>query len=197
MRPLLVIAGLFAPTVLCAAEPVPTAGPSVQSGDQYQLGGVATRAAVVPNIDLSEPDTVAPRSRLSLPLASESLNPQKAMIFGPATVFVGEGLDSGRDAVQVGTFIRNGLARAGISLTFLEQEEEVSRSELFLNYSITDQISVGVSGIFSTLDDTTDTVPQLGLSAEFATESGTYFQGGLADAPEYEPVFGLSIGFRF
>lgn len=115
---------------------------------------------------------------------------------GYATLFMGEGLDYGRDAVELGTYFSRGAARAGVSLTLLEQEEELARSEVFVDYSLTDRFSVGISGIFNDID-TSDSVPQIGLSAEYATEGGAYLQGGVADAPELDPVFGLSVGFRF
>ena len=115
---------------------------------------------------------------------------------GPATLFMGEGRDEGRDALELGTYFSRGAARAGVSVTFLEQEEEVTRSEVFIDYALTEQFSVGISGILNDID-AAGTVPQIGLSAEFATEGGAYFQGGVADAPELEPVFGLSVGFRF
>ena len=116
---------------------------------------------------------------------------------GGATLFMGEGLDSGRDAVQMGTFIRRGQARAGVSVTYLENEAEVSRSELFFDYSLTEQFSIGLSGILNAEISEDETVPQLGLSAEFATESGAFLQGGVSDASDYQPVIGVSIGLRF
>lgn len=189
------IAGLFLPSSLAAAEPLPTA-PTTVEPSEFQLGGAATRAALVPDINLID-EIPTPRRRLSLPLAPDSIQPQQSTTIGPATLFVGEGLAEGRDAVQMGTFLRSGQARAGVSVTYLEQEEEVSRSEVFVDYSLTSNFSVGLSGILNVEIDEDTAVPQLGLSAEYTTDNGAYLQGGFADAAEFEPVFGLSLGFRF
>lgn len=194
MRPIVIIAGIFLPT-LVAADVVTTLPKTVEASE-FQLGGAASRAAIVPQIEIVE-DTPMARGRLSLPLAPDSLQPQQSTTIGPATLFVGEGRDDGRDALQVGTFLRRGQARAGLSVTYLEEEEEVSRSEVFLDYSLTENFSVGLSGILSSETDAETTVPQLGLSAEYTTDSGAYLQGGFADAAEFDPVFGLSLGFRF
>ena len=169
----------------------------VDGTNEFQLGGAVTRAAIAPDIEIIE-DEPAPRGRLSLPGTSpDSLQSQQTKSFGPATLFLGEGLDAGRDAVQLGTFLSRGAARAGVSVTYLEEEEEVSRSEVFIDYSLTERFSVGLSGILNSELNEDEAVPQLGLSAEFTTEGGAFLQGGVADAAEYDPVIGLSIGFRF
>ena len=196
MRPIIIIAGLFLPTSLLAQD-TSSFTASMAETSEFQLGGAATRSATVPNIEMIEEEPTATRRRLSLPLSPDSLQPQQSTTIGPATLFVGEGRDDGRDALQLGTFLKRGQARAGVSVTILEQEEEVSRSEVFVDYSFTENFSVGVSGILDTETDQNTTVPQLGLSAEYTTDSGAYLQGGFADAAEYEPVFGLSLGFRF
>ncbi len=195
MRPIAVIAALVLPGHLPAAEALPPMPSVAEETPEFQLGGATSRAALVPDIDITEEEE-APRPRLTLPLPTPD-SPQQSTTFGPATLFMGEQLDAGRDAVRLGTFLSRGQARAGVSVTYLEEEEEVSRSEVFLDYSLTEQFSVGLSGILNSEIDEAEAVPQLGVNAEFTTEDGAYLRGGIADAAEYEPVFGLSIGFRF
>lgn len=197
VRPVLIAFGLIVPSALVAAEPAPRAEATVAPSQVFQLGGAAARA--VPEIDLSAPpksDTPAQR-RLSLPLTLDGFRAEDVATMGPATIFMGEGLDEGREAVELGTYLSRGQARAGVSVTILEQDEELARSEVFVDYSVTENFSVGISGIFNELETANDTVPQIGLSAEYATEGGAFLQGGVADAPELDPVFGLSVGFRF
>ena len=201
MRPVVFTACLLAPTALVAAEPAPKSV-STSNTQEFRLGGAAARSSSAPDIDLSSPSalsspvTPATRGRISLPLSLDGLQAQDVGTMGPATLFMGEGQDEGRDAVELGTYLSHGAARAGVSLTFLEQQEEVTRSEVFIDYALTEQFSVGISGILNNID-AAGSVPQIGLSAEFSTDGGAYFQGGVADAPELEPVFGLSVGFRF
>ena len=171
---------------------------TVEEPSQFQLGGAATRSALVPDIDLSEETNAAPRRRLALPISPDRIQrAQQSTTIGAATLFVGESVSDGRDALQMGTFLRRGHARAGVSVTYLEEDEEVTRSELFLGYSVTNNFSVGLSGILNSGMEEDTTVPQVGLSAEYSTDSGAYLQGGFADAADFEPVFGLSLGFRF
>ena len=164
----------------------------VQDSSEFQLGGATMRLALVPDVIEQE---IAPRPALTLP--QSNIQSQRETTLGPATIFLGEGLDGGRDAVEMGTFLSSGAARAGFSVTYLEHEEEVSRSEVFLDYSVTDRFSVGLSGILNAQIEENETVPQLGLSAEYATEGGAFLQGGVANASHYDPVIGMSIGLRF
>lgn len=166
------------------------------SGSEFQLGGAATLAATVAPQALEEDEETLPR--LSFPLHSAlEENTRKERSLGPATVFVSEGLDAGRDALELGTFLSRGQARAGLSVTYLEAESELARSELFIDYSVTEEFSVGLSGILDSELGETEPVRQLGLNAEYATSSGTYFQGGVAGAADYNPIIGLSVGLRF
>jgi hypothetical protein len=118
-------------------------------------------------------------------------------VLGPATVFVSEGRDDGRDALELGTFLRRGQARAGLSVTYLETDAQVKRSELFVDYALSERFSVGLSGILDAELGDTEPVRQLGLNAEYSTSGGAFLQGGVAGAPDFDPVIGLSIGLRF
>ena len=116
---------------------------------------------------------------------------------GAATVYVAEGFDAGRDAFELGTFVSNGQARAGLSVTYVQANAQVARSELFIDYALSERFTVGLSGIIDAQLDDTQRVRQLGLNAEYATSSGTYVQGGIAGSEDYIPVIGLSVGLRF
>lgn len=196
MRQLIPILFLFMPSFASAAEKDPALQPQfLEVGPDFQLGGAVSRSALTAAPEETRQER---QPRLSLPITpSDTTFSQMETTFGGATLFMGEGLDGGRDAVQMGTFIRRGQARAGVSVTYLENEAEVSRSELFFDYSLTEQFSIGLSGILNAEISEDETVPQLGLSAEFATESGAFLQGGVSDASDYQPVIGVSIGLRF
>lgn len=194
MRLIVVIVSVLLPCGV-AAQVVDLTAPglrAVQDSSEFQLGGATMRLALVPDVIEQE---IAPRPALILP--QSNIQSQRETTLGPATIFLGEGLDGGRDAVEMGTFLSSGAARAGFSVTYLEHEEEVSRSEVFLDYSVTDRFSVGLSGILNAQIEENETVPQLGLSAEYATEGGAFLQGGVANASDYDPVIGMSIGLRF
>ena len=198
MRPVVVFLALIFPIALCAAEKEAGLQNSQLLGvaTDYQLGGSTSRAALVPEI--TSRDIERSRSRLSLPIKSaETVYSQREALLGGATLFVGEASSNGRDAVEMGTFLTNGTARAGVSVTYIERDASVSRSEVFLDYALTDQFSVGLYGILNSELDEDEAVPQLGLSAEYATEGGAFLLGGVADAADYNPVIGLSIGLRF
>ena len=187
---------VFLPSALAAAETV-AAAPDIllDESTDFRLGGSVTLEALAPQTTTAP---VEPRVRLTLPRTpSTTLGTQRETSLGAATLFLGEGMDSGRDAVQMGTFLSSGQARAGVSITYLEHEEEVSRSEVFLDYSVTERFSVGMSGILNSEIGADEPVPQLGLNAEYSTEGGAFLQGGVADAVDYDPIIGLSIGLRF
>lgn len=197
MRPFIIALFLLFPAVGWAQGMFPEKNESdmAEAGD-FQLGGAATRASRVATSPLKSLDVSVPR--LSLPLATgleERSRTERAL--GAAIFFVSEGLDAGRDALELGTFLRRGQARAGLSVTYLETAAELARSELFVDYALTEQFSVGVSGILDAELGVTEPVRQLGLSAEFETNGGAYVQGGVAGAADYNPVIGLSVGLRF
>ena len=195
MRPIFVSVFLCSPG-LAAAQSGPADGAAGATGD-FRLGGAASRAAIVATTPTSELESDRP-VRLSLPLnltGPDAARTESAL--GPATLFLSDGLDAGRDALELGTFLSRGQASAGLSVTYLESEDEVARSEVFLDYALTEQFSVGVSGIFDSEENPDDPLRQLGVNAEFSTQGGTYIQGGFASAPDYDPIIGLSVGLRF
>lgn len=196
MRPFILCLTLLMPSHGWAQALLVAEERSLESSSEFQLGGAATLAATVPSPAV-EPEE-EPLPRLSFPLrgALEQTS-RKERSLGPATVFVSEGLDAGRDAFELGTFLSRGQARAGLSVTYLEAESELARSELFVDFSLTEQFSVGVSGIFDSELGETEPVRQIGLNAEYATSGGTYVQGGVAGAADYNPIIGLSVGLRF
>ena len=175
-----------------SAEPIPSSEGAVTA---FQMGGAVSRAALVPDFEAIE-DT--PRRRLALPSTSpESMADQQEFTFGRTTLFFGERVGLGPDAVQMGTFLSRGSARAGVSVTYLEDDEEITQPEFFLGYALTENFSVGLSSVLNSDLAEEDTVQQFGVSAEYVTDSGTFIQGGFADAAEYEPIIGLSVGLRF
>jgi hypothetical protein len=186
---------VLSPSVVQSAEAALSLAP-VPGPTDFRLGGAASLPALAPDLDDAEADQLP---RLSLPRSpgNRALDLTEARI-GPATVFVGEGIDDGRNAVQMGTFLSHGAARAGLSVTYLSRQEEVSRSEVFVDYALSDQLSMGLSGILKTGAEDEDPIPQLGVSAEYSTEGGAFLQGGFAaGASQYDPVVGLSVGLRF
>ncbi len=171
---------------------------STDSTGEFRLGGAATRPAIIataPVEDTAERDNP---QRLSLPLGAipDAMSRSESEL-GPATIFVSEGVDDGRDALELGTFLRRGQARAGLSVTYLETEAQVARSEVFLDYALSEQFSVGLSGILDSELGDTEPVRQLGLNAEYSTSGGAFLQGGVAGAADFDPVIGLSVGLRF
>lgn len=163
--------------------------------DEFRLGGAASRSAII-TTSPSQPIDDAPQARLSLPLGMMQEETTQREL-GPATLFLSDGMDDGRDALQLGTFLSRGQARAGLSVTYLETQEEFARSEVFLDYALTETFSVGLSGIIDSEANENEPVRQLGLNAEFSTSGGAFVQGGVSGAADYEPVVGLSIGLRF
>lgn len=199
MRPVFISAILCLPGLAFAqsAPSLAEVGETVPSVGDFQLGGAASRAAIVATAPVTEIEPQRP-ARISLPLSlTREETARTERTFGPATLFVSDGFESGREALELGTFLSRGQATAGLSVTYLEQDRELARSEVFLDYAITDRFSVGLSGILDAEQSDGEPLRQLGVSAEFATSAGNYIQGGFAGAPDYDPVIGLSIGLRF
>ena len=116
---------------------------------------------------------------------------------GHLSVFGSEAREDGRDVLRLGTALTRGKTTTGISLTYRD-EELATRSEVFVDYALSDAFSVGVSGIVSSDGATEkDPVARLGVSAAYSLDSGTFLQGAIADAPDTSPVIGLSVGLRF
>ena len=173
---------------------------STLSGADYQLGGAATRSARLPEQRAAVPPSATqPRLRLSVPrLIRETGETIQRTAFGGLRIYFGEGWDDGQDVFQLGTALTRGQTTAGVSVTYEDGTQEMTSSELYIDYAVTERFSVGVSGIFNE-DVTQDSapVPQLGLSAELTSPNGSFFQGGIADTADNTPIFGLAIGLRF
>lgn len=164
----------------------------------YQLGGAVSRAALPP-ASLAIPEAEVPRLRVSVPrLIRETSETVRQTALGGVRIYFGEAWNEGADVFQLGTALTRGQTTAGLSVTYEDDAQVLSSSELYLNYAVTEQFSVRISGILS--DDLTEDasrLPQLGLNAELSTEGGTFLQGAIADTRSTEPVFGLAIGLRF
>ena len=166
--------------------------------NDYRFGGATDRSGLGPAPSAGNGNSKRP-PRLSLPIrlpSNEVVNRREASL-GAATVYVTEGFDVGRDAFELGTFVSNRQARAGLSVTYVEGNAQIARSELFIDYAFSERFTVGLSGTIDAQIDDTQRVRQLGLNAEYATSSGTYVQGGIAGTADYVPVIGLSVGLRF
>lgn len=198
MRPFIAFLALCAPSVLWAqaVSEAPVNSRGFADEGEFRLGGAAARAATIATAPIPEEEPSAPRLALPLGMSLDEKSRTESAL-GPATLFVSEGVDSGRDALEVGTFLRRGQARAGVSVTYLETESQIARSEVFLDYAVTEQFSVGLSGIVDAELGDSQPVRQLGVNAEFETPGGTFIQGGFAGSADYQPVIGLSVGLRF
>ncbi len=171
---------------------------NLNGGTEYQLGGAIERSATVPAPGLTlSPEK--PRLKFSVPrLFREQGGSIKETAFGKLRVFFGEGWNEGRDVFHLGTAFTRGQATAGVSVTYQNEIEELSSSELYLDYALTENFSIGVSGILNEPGDPAeDRQPQFGLNAELSTSGGTFLRGGITGAQESDPSFGLAIGLRF
>ena len=172
---------------------------ALDRGADYQLGGAATRAALPPQQKNAFAAPEQSRLRLSVPrLIRETSETIQRTAMGGLRVYFGEGWDDGQDVFQLGTALTRGQTTAGVSVTYEDGSQELTSSELYIDYAITERFSVGVSGIFNEdVTEDSNPVPQLGLSAELTSPNGTYFQGGVSDTADNTPIFGLAIGLRF
>lgn len=166
---------------------------SMPSAD-FELGGSVERAARIP---APLPPVSPPRAALSLPLTPANSTHRETNLFG-VMIFSDEGWDDGRDAFRLGTAYTQGAATAGVSVTYLDEGTEISRSELFFDFAVNQNITVGLAGILDRdFAEDNAPIPQLGLSAAYSTDSGAFFEGGISEAESSVPLFGLSIGLRF
>ncbi len=172
--------------------------PELRETGAFQLGGAISRAALPP-ADLLAAPSESPRLRLSAPrLIRETSEMMQRTTYGGLRFYFGEAWTEGEDVFQLGTAITRGQTTAGVSVIYEEDQQDLTNSELYLDYALTDQLSIGISGMLS--DDVTENaspVPQLGLNAAITSANGTFLQGGVADTGENAPVFGVAIGLRF
>ena len=178
---------------------VPETFSALEGSAQFRLGGAAARAPL-PSVDLpSETPSVLPRLRLSVPrLIRETKQTVRHTPFGGLRIYFGEAWNQGEDVLQLGTALTRGQTTAGLSVTYEDGDYDVTSSELYLDYALSEQLSVGISGILNeevTLEDSP--VPQLGMNAELSISGNSYLRGGIADSSRSDPVFGLAVGLRF
>ena len=166
---------------------------------EYELGGAAQMSLVDPTAsDLTKSTASKEPFRYPYRPPSTLLRDGQTNIFlGQLSVFGRKDLEDGRDVLRLGTALTRGKTTTGLSLTYRD-EELATRSELFVDYALTESVTVGVSGILSSEESSEeDPVARLGISAAYSLSSGTFLQGAIADAPDESPIFGLSVGLRF
>ena len=176
----------------------PLAPPSLPDLE-YQLGGAAAiEGRVETRAPLASTETVTHGFRYPERLPA-SLLARNAQPFGLGrlSIFGSEEKEDGRDVLRLGTAFSQGRTTTGVSVTY-GQEAETTRSEIFVDYALTESLSVGLSGLLSEESRPADApVSGLGISATYTLEGGSFLQGGVADAVDTAPVFGLSLGLRF
>ncbi|MBT8426367.1 MAG: hypothetical protein KJO67_15440 [Silicimonas sp.] len=200
MRTVSVCMVLICAPVPAAAQSLPTGGSLATAPLEYQLGGAATfsvRTSPTATFTPAESPEESIRFPVRVPSSALSNDPQAGTVLGDLLIFGSETQEDGRDVVRLGTAIKRGRTTTGVSFSYYE-DESPTRSEVFVDYALTDSFSLGVSGIMSEIGSATDEpVTRLGLSAAYATGGGSFVQGGIADAPDTSPVFGVSMGLRF
>jgi hypothetical protein len=161
---------------------------------EFELGGSIERTARA-----LAPMPTSPQSRAALTLPLNPANStRRETSLGGVVIYADEGWDDGRDAFRLGTAFTQGAATAGVSVTYLDEGAEVSRSELYVDYAFSQNFSVGLAGILDNdFTDQDSPIPQLGLNAAYETDGGAFFEGEISNADSAEPLFGLSIGLRF
>ncbi len=177
---------------------VPDVMSTLEGAAEYRFGGAAVRAPV-PAPGLLPPVSSEPRLRLSVPrLIRQTTEKVQRTAFGGLRIYFGEAWNEGEDVFQLGTAITRGQTTAGVAVTYEDDENDLTSSELYLDYALTERFSVGISGILNQdVTENTAPVPQLGLNAELSSSSGAFLRGGIADTSSSEPIFGLAIGLRF
>ena len=186
---------------LSAADPLLSFGDqdffseSSPTGD-YQLGGSTKRSKLLLRGPM--PNISVPTLRLSIPsIMQETSVSKRKTPFGGLAVIIGESW-SGREIFHLGTALTNGHTTAGVNVTYEDASGDMTGSELYVDYALSEQFSVGLSSILSdavTIDS--DQVPQVGINAELSGDNGVFLQGGMADADDSDPIFGLAVGFKF
>ena len=166
----------------------------------YELGGAATKEARLPGPRETPDSAPAADDPFRFPerVPSTLLGDAPAGVaIGALSVFGSEERGDGRDVLRLGTALTSGRTTTGVSFSY-DDDWASTRSEVFVDYALTDAFSVGLSGILTDDGDTAaDPIARLGLSAAWSLESGSFVQGGVADAPDTSAVFGVSLGLRF
>ena len=199
MRTLSVSLAIFLLTLQAQAQAIPDLTESPGPEMEFELGGSANLAArLTPEDNISGSTdnqtgfrypVIPPVSLLTA--AGHSYDP------GDLSVFGGGETQDGEDVLRLGSALTRGRTTTGISVTY-GSERQRTRSEVFLDYAVTDSFSVGLSGILAQDGRRTEKpLARLGISAAYTLEDGSFLQGGVANAPDTDPVLGLSLGFRF
>lgn len=174
---------------------------TVNTGAEFQFGGAASATAAARVPEPTTPDTASSSPLLRLPSGSPFgtlRTSRKTAELGSITIFSEETEQEGRELFRFGTAVTHGRTTAGMHFTFDDDETLLAQSEVFMGFSVTGTLSVGMSGIFGTSEDTfVDRTPRLGLNAAFDAPGGALIQGEFAGSPESNPVFGLSLGLQF
>lgn len=185
-------------THVAAAQAIPPA--ALRGADvQYELGGAAQMSVAAPSLrKLTASSAPAEPFRYPYRPPSSLLRDGRSdTALGELSVFGREDREDGRDVLRLGTALTRGRTTTGLSLTYRD-EELAARSELFVDYALSDVFTVGVSGILSSdASEDEDPVARLGVSAAYSLQSGTFLQGAISDARDSSPEFGLSVGLRF
>lgn len=181
------------------AQSLPTETALASTDVEYRLGGAAEVSALAhSSFDPASTSTQDRSFQYPFRPPSTLLRDGKTdTALGQLSVFGSEVREEGREALRLGTALTRGRTTAGVSLIYRD-EEMAARSELFLDYALTESFSVGLSGIVSRDDDAPSApAARLGVNAAYSLDSGTFLQGGIADAPDTSPVVGVSVGLRF
>ena len=174
---------------------------SLDVGAGFQLGGAASIAANARTPEPFQPIPPAAPPLLRLPSVSPlaALRTSRGTAeLGDITLFGGETEQDGRALYRFGTAVTKGRTTAGMNFTYDDTEALLAQSEVFMGFSVTDNFSVGMSGIFATSDDDLSaSVARVGLSAAFGGSDRAFIEGEVATSRDAKPVFGVSLGLQF
>lgn len=167
--------------------------------ESYQLGGSTVAAAHSPaTTAVEEPARINSTFLFPTPLPPALYDESWGQTrLGQIAVYGAEEHPGDEEVLRLGTTLTRGRATTGLTIAY-QDSTDASQSELFVDYALTQNFSVGVSGIVSDnggADD--DMIGRLGVSAAYSGTPGTFVRGGIADAPDESPVFGLSFGLSF
>ena len=169
----------------------------------YSLGGAAQFDARTPTpskAQLSAPTDSNGFSLLQLPGIPNNIGADVARhetILGDVTVFRRENRFAGAEVMQFGTTLTRGRTTTGLEMAYTDSSTS-SRSEVFVDYAMTNSFSLGVAGILAETNDE-DTYPKagVGLRASVDFANGPSLRGDISSPVASDPVFGLSLGFQF
>ena len=168
----------------------------------YSLGGSIEETSISNAVIAPFPEMIGPNIQ-----RVETIEPRfvfreretlQDTFVGRFSLFKDERRLDGRDGFLVGTALTRGSTTAGISMSVEGEAGSFERSDIFLDYALSEALSVGVSGTMgldSELQNGSGS-STLGLNASFS-RGGTLVQGSIANRVDAEPVLGLSVGLKF